>query len=947
MDNSKLDGNLDSGENSETSTDRTHTDADTGHTETTPEAVAEPAAAVPVVAGPAAAGPAAAEPAVAGPDAPVPDAPEPAAAEPAAAEPAVEATTPPAVPVEPLAPYGTPGAATTAPAAATAQPAQPTIVTRATGALRGLAPERYIAAAVGAAAVYAAAWLISLVFTLLAFVAVADDSLDWGLAFAAPAQIVGLAVGGTLTIGATMMGVSASVSVLWLPLLVTAFLVIATALVARRDERIAPSATRGIRWLLSALSGLVLALLVLIIAAVTPLRFALGDGSDTGFGVMSGTVSASSASFTAFLGALVLGTLASYLARAAVARRAAGTAVVVPRAATSVLAAVRATVPVVGLHFGVLAVFVTLGLLITSIVNSGIDALLTAFFWLPTLVVDSLGLANLAPVSLGGGLATLAASTGGSETTFWMPTSLPGWATILVVIVNLLLIVVTGVLLRLRRGQLLLSSAMSWVTTIVAFTVAGIVISIIGAVALWTTIDTSGLGEGLDGLLSGVGAMVESASAASGVVGLVPWTFVVFAVLGALVETVAQFAAPTLVQLVPAAGLARAGRVTAVVGVPFAMPGAVTAPDASTGVAADGTPGAGPVAADGEVPVATTAPADSVSVPMSPAKKRRVILVLASVGGAVVLVLGAAVAVSVVNRVVFSPQHQVESYLDAIVAKDASAALAIASIDGAEAEQVLLTDAILEATEGGISGYSVTESKTTGDFAVVTVDLEVGDTTEEMTYSLDKSGRTAVLFDEWTMQPTWLPTLPVSVSSGITELNVNGVGVELTDADVEAGYVSFSVFPGEYVVGTGGDDEWLSAEPQTVQVGVLESGDSAQLALEPTEKFTESVDKQVADYMADCASQKVLNPDDCPINAYDFGDITDVVWTIDAPAETTLNDSYAGEWNISSDKRGSATVTYTNTDYFGEVQQETETVQFSINGRVVLEDGTPVFSEGY
>jgi len=148
-------------------------------------------------------------------------------------------------------------------------------------------------------------------------------------------------------------------------------------------------------------------------------------------------------------------------------------------------------------------------------------------------------------------------------------------------------------------------------------------------------------------------------------------------------------------------------------------------------------------------------------------------------------------------------------------------------------------------------------------------------------------------------------------------------------------------------VGTGGDDAWLTAKPQTVQVGVVDADASAQLTLEPTEKFTASVDKQIADYLADCVAKKELSADDCPISAYDYGTITDVVWTIDEPAVTTLNDSYTGEWNVSTDERGTATVKYTNTDYRGEVLQETESVQFYINGTVTFKGDTPVFTEGY
>lgn len=844
-------------------------------------------------------------------------------------------------------PYGAPGAATTAPGATS------TVVPRAVALVRGVPVDRYIAAAVGAAVVYASTWLLALVFTLLAFVAAADADLDWGLAFAAPAQIVGLAVAGSFTVGATVMGVSASVTMLWLPLLVTAFLIFATAFVARRNERSAPSASTGIRWLLSGLTGLVLALLVLIVAAVTPLRYAVGDGSDTGFGVVSGTGTASSASVTAFLGALVVGTLVSYLARARVASRAAGvTATVIPRAATSVLAAVRSTVPVVGMHLGVLAVFLAVGLLIWAVVEGGIDTLLTAFFWLPTLVVDGLGLVNLAPVTLGGGLGALA-GLAGSASSFWMPSTLPAWGTVLVLIVNLVLIIGTGIVLRLRRAQLSLSAAMSWLTTILTFAVAGVAISLLGGIAVWTSIDTSGMGD-MGGLLGGIGSMIESAAAASGTIGLAAWTFIVFAALGALVETVAVFAAPTLVQLLPSAVLARAGRLTALVGVPFAMPGAVVAPTTPVGATQGGATPAMPVGAMpvGAMPAGSTsadaaAPVAAAVAPMSPEKKRRVKIVVASAGGALVLVLGAAIAISIVNQVVFSPEHQVESYLDAVVAKDASGALALGDIKATDEERALLTDAVLTATDGGISGYTVTDVSNSDDSATVTVDVEQGDSTDETTYTLQKSGTTGLFFDEWKLDRVYLPALPISISSDITELDVNGVAIKLTAEEQEAGYLQYYAFAGEYVISSGGDNEWLTAKPQTVQVGVLETSDTVQLALEPTKEFTTSIDKQVADYLADCVAQKSLNADDCPIYTYDYGTITDVVWTIDEPAVTTLDSSYDGEWYVSTDDRGSATVTYTNTDYSGAVTQETDTVAFSINGTVTLEDDAPVFTDGY
>jgi len=912
MDNSKLGGNLDAGDDSGSSTD---TNDETG----APADAATAAAA------------AAAEPAAA-PVAPVAPIAEQDAAP--AAEPTAEPTVAPAA-----APYGTPGAALpTAPA-----PTGPTVGARLASLVRGVPAERYIAAAVAPAIVYAAAWLLTLVFTLLVFVAAADPALDWGLAFQAPAQIVGLAVAGTLTVGATVMGISASVSVLWLPLLVTAFLIVATAFVARRDERLAPSPTRGIRWMLSGLSGAVLALLVVVIAAVTPLTYALGDGSDTGLGVLTGSGTASSASVTAFVGALVLGTLASYLARARVARRAAGiTPAVVAPAAASVFAAVRSTLPVVSLHFGVLAMLITVALLVSSVVNGGVNALLTAFFWLPTAVVDSLGLVNLVPVTLGGSLAALSGLTG-SPANLWMPTELPAWATVLILVVNLLLILVTGTVLRLRRAQLRLSVAMSWATTVVSFAGAGIVFSIVGAVAGWTRIDMTGA-EGLDGLLGGVGSLLENAGAASGTIGLAAWTFIVFAALGALVEVVAVFVAPTLVQLLPAAVLARSARLTGLVGVPFAVPGTYVLPGTETGAGA--VDGAAPVdSADTRV-VAPDVVEPAVA-PMTPEKKRRLRLVLAAVAGAVVVVLGASIAVSIVNQMVYSPEKQVESYLDAIVDGDASAALALGDVNASAEQRVLLTDKVLKATEGRITGYTITDVTITGDTAIVTADVDQDGVKEEAAYQLKKSGKTALVFDQWTMEPVWLPTVSISVSPGIEQIDVNGTELDLTAAVQEGGYLEVLAFAGDYVIGSAGDDEWLAAEPQTVQVGVATASGSAQLSLEPTAKFTESIDEQVADYLAVCAAQKSLYADNCPIYVFDYGTITDVAWTIDEPAVTSLGSSYGGEWYLTTDDRGSATVTYTNTDYRGQVVPETATVDFSINGTVEMVDGAPVFSSGY
>ncbi len=300
-----------------------------------------------------------------------------------------------------------------------------------------------------------------------------------------------------------------------------------------------------------------------------------------------------------------------------------------------------------------------------------------------------------------------------------------------------------------------------------------------------------------------------------------------------------------------------------------------------------------------------------------------------------------------VNQMVYSPENQVESYLDAIVDGDASAALALGDVNASAQERVLLTDKVLKVTKSRITGYTITDVTIARDTAVVTANVDQGGVKEEAAYQLQKSGTTALFFNTWTMKPVWLPTVSILVSPGIETIDVNGTAFELTGEVQESGYLEVPAFAGDYVIGSAADDEWLAAEPQTVQVGVATASSSAQLSLEPTAKFAASIDEQVAGYLAGCVAQKSLHADNCPIYVVDHGTITDVVWIIDEPAVTSMGSSNGGEWSVSTDDLGSATVTYTNTDYRGQVLPETATVDFSVNGIVEMVDGAPVFSNGY
>jgi len=805
------------------------------------------------------------------------------------------------------------------------------------------------------------------VLTALGLIAARDSSPDWGLLFEGPGQLVALAVGGIFTMGIEAMGITVNVSVVWLPLFVTAVIVAGLIFLSIRDEKAQPSASRGARWVRSAITGFALSLLILLVSAILPIRYNLGgDGTNPFTAMLSGGGTGSAASFTAFLGALILATAVGYFSRArvSVSRTA--------KAITPIRHALTTVWRMIALYVGVVSALLAIGLIVYFAVQ-GADALLTIFLWLPTLVLMGVGFVNLSPIGLFGGGQALAGLGSNAQTGYWMPADLPIWATALILVINLALIASVGILLALSRMNSRTSTAIRWVITVASFAVTGAVISLLSGIAFRTSLDLGSAGEMLDGVFSGTSsAALESSVSMRATVGLAAWTFIIFAILGALVEAAATYLAPLLIPLLPAMLRARLTRATFVAapataaGTAAAAPGAAAAtpsgpayapapgaPAATAYLTGDGSTADASAPADGSSPEwasASSAPADALPVvePMTPERKKKVVIVLASIGAAIVLVVGASIALSIVNSTVYSPANQVESYLDDLIDGNGTAAFEAGNLGVDGSSHVLLTDEVLGATDGRITDYSITDTSVSGDNAMVTVDVEQGGQTESVYYNVVRSGKTLVVFDNWGLDSVSLQTISMSVPEGVTELLVNDVAISIDDADADLGYIDLAAFPGEYTVQVGGTNEFLSSEPATVTVpagmGIL---DFIDLELAPTEAFHNAVSAQIDDYVESCAAQGVLDADDCPIYTYAYGTITDVVWTITQPATFTIEDYGNGEWYVSGDDYGTATVSYTRSTAFTPAESQTEETEFSVRGMVKMVDGAPVYTYDY
>ena len=791
-----------------------------------------------------------------------------------------------------------------------------------------LVPERYVRAGVAALVSYATAWVVALVCTALTLIGLPAALANWSWLFEAPGQLVGLALGGVLSAGTSLAGVTASVSLMWLPVIVTVAFVVAVVVASRRDEQITPTASRLDRLILSLVTGAVTALLALIVSAILPILATAGSTTGIFSSLLSAQISASAASPTLLLGSFVLGTLVAYLSRAKVAR---AIAPPLDTAPSEVIAAIRATLPVISLYLILVAVLVSLVIVVSLVSNGGISMLSSLLLWLPMVVLNSFGLVNLSTSGVSGSMGAALTSGGGAPglQSLWLPSVLPAWGVVVLLAVDAALILAIGVVLRLRRDSAVKPS-ISWMTTVISFTLAGAAISILGSAAVWTHVDATGLGGALGGLLgsnsytsglSGLGGPAGSAlsslGSTQGAYGPAAWTFIIFAILGGLVEASATFLAPSIIPRLSPQFIKRGDAFLSRIGTPLRSSGAITA-ESDT---ADYTP-------------------------LLPEQKKRLKIVAVSVGGVVAFIVLATITVSILNQSYFSPSRLVADYLDSFVSGKASQALEIGNINTGSLPRTLLTDSVLKSNPSRITNYTITSSSTSGDESRVVANIHRGQAKSTEVFTLQRQGSTWIIFDAWKMKPTSLPMVSAQVKPSATSVIINGVALKTTASERSAGFISLPAFPGEYTVAFGGNSKWVTAASTKVTVSALtgESPARVEFVHKPTEALVTSLNQQVAAYLAACAAQTVLNPTGCPFYYYSYSTPSQVQWSIVSTPTISLKAESDGTFSVSSDDSGDAHVSFVDTGFFSSSTANSEDSNFSLAGTVSLDTGSPVFT---
>ena len=352
--------------------------------------------------------------------------------------------------------------------------------------------------------------------------------------------------------------------------------------------------------------------------------------------------------------------------------------------------------------------------------------------------------------------------------------------------------------------------------------------------------------------------------------------------------------------------------------------------------------------------VDATSPAPPVS-PDSPAPRRRRTLgvdltALAVVG---ILLVGAVGATGAfVYHELYSPSAFVSRYLALLSRGQAAEALtlpgvAVDSTDLARAglpadasEALLRSAALAPLSDAEIVGAEEGDDGIT----TVTVAYHAGPHAGTSRFRVERAGWVGVA-PTWRFATSPLAAIELTVG-GTRQFSVNGFDVDtrqVSPAREKADPfepVSLLVFsPGLYSISI---DTAIATSPG---VAVLSDTPAARIPVDvqskPTAEFTKAVQGQVESFLADCATQEVLQPTGCPFGLVVQNRIvTTPVWSIQQqPAVTLAPDGV--DWTITRVQAVAHITVDIKSIFDGTVRHLDEAVPFFVGGTVtILPDGT-------
>lgn len=388
------------------------------------------------------------------------------------------------------------------------------------------------------------------------------------------------------------------------------------------------------------------------------------------------------------------------------------------------------------------------------------------------------------------------------------------------------------------------------------------------------------------------------------------------------------------------------------------------------------TPGIAPMMA-GANPAATTVmpamPAPAVAREHHPmSKKTKVTLIIVGVVIAVLAVLGGVYAI--LARTVFTPDHPVQTYVQAIADGDFDKASQFVNPGISKAQSRLLTNTAGKGVPSSLKRntsfirnprvQSISDERNGEKRATVSYTLD--GVRQTATLRLVRDGNQALIFPQWRVATPLIRQIAVGSDSGSSTYVINGINLTSRNAaKASDSGMNFYTYLGKYSVAIPAS-KYLTSTPTTVT-----AGDSTTVKVKFSSTLENEITHQLHTKLDACVAQPSARPKNC-----DFGldvytgsgdSITTVQhqkWSVDSyPTVSNLQFGNSDDDNDDGDDGtpslgsfdyddGQATFSYDvkwndGTDYDSGTQTDSEDIQgsgtFTITGDTVnikLESGS-------
>lgn len=307
-----------------------------------------------------------------------------------------------------------------------------------------------------------------------------------------------------------------------------------------------------------------------------------------------------------------------------------------------------------------------------------------------------------------------------------------------------------------------------------------------------------------------------------------------------------------------------------------------------------------------------------------------------------VAIAAAIITITMVNDSHFAAQKTVQSYLQALREGNGQRALGLLNARVPGADAAVLDGAGLAKSQDGLSDFNYAESTSPEGQTKVSLAYKSKGADLHTDFLLTPGPKKWLFFDSWTMVPTTLPVINVSVVNA-NQAEVNGVAVNMP-----GGKNSFATFyPGTYSASY--NSALFQAPAQERTVSSPTSGVQAvSLATQASSALLDKINSTLRTYLDSCAKQTVLMPAGCPLSASNNNRvISPIKWSIVDYPKANVS-PFGGRW-VLAPLTVKAQVDYQVQDLFTGQNSEVKTADdFGFTARLTISGNsatvTPVVS---